>query len=359
MKKFLIIFAAVVMILAACGGQWAERSVPIVNQVESGESWPTKEWRTSPAEQQGMDEARLVEMFAYIDEEDWDLDGLLIIRNGTIVAEKYYPPYSREQPHELYSVTKSIVSTLIGIAMADGAIEDVNQKVITFFPNKRFDNLDARKADIQLEDLLTMRSGLAWLEGWTAYQGLGRSSDAISYVLDLEMAVEPGSRFNYCSGCSHVLAGIIQETTGMNLLDYAHENLFNPLGISDVTWETDRNGIPMGGWGLELTPREMAKLGYLYLNNGRWEDQQIVTEAWIRDSTAAGMKVDPRTDYGYQWWIIPELNLYAAQGLYGQKIYVLPDQEMVVVITADLRGADIGLDLVEDWIIPAIILQEP
>ena len=140
----------------------------------------------------------------------------------------------------------------------------------------------------------------------------------------------------------------------MNTLDYAQEQLFDPLGISDVYWETDRNGIPNGGWGLELTSRDMAKFGYLFLQNGVWDGQQIVPEAWVKDSTEPGREVTPELDYGYQWWIFPDKNIFAAQGLAGQKIYVVPALNMVVVFTADLEYTEIELDLVEDWIIPAV-----
>lgn len=355
MKKLIALLFAAVVLGSACSGQQVETNTLTINDVQTGDYWPTQGWRTSPAEAQGMDGERLDEMFAFIDEGGWDLDGVLIIRNGYIVAEEYNPPYSPDQPHVLYSVTKSFVATLVGIAVKDGYIESVDQKVIAFFPDKEFQNLDARKANMRLEDLLTMQPGLAWVEGWPAYQGVSSSQDAISYVMNLEMAVDPGTKFNYCSGCSHILAGIVQGTTGMNLQDYAQQKLFAPLGISNLTWETDKNGIPIGGWGLEITPRDMAKLGYLYLKNGHWEDQQVVSETWISDSIAAGREVDPFVDYGYQWWIYPELNIYAAQGLYGQKIYVIPDHDLVVVITADLRQTDIGLELVEDWILPSVI----
>jgi CubicO group peptidase (beta-lactamase class C family) len=211
------------------------------------------------------------------------------------------------------------------------------------------------KEDMILEDVLTMRTGLGWVEGMEAYRGLTSSGDAVSYVLNFNMVDSPGAEFNYCSGCSHLLSAIVQETTGMNTLDYANERLFDPLGISNVYWETDWSGIPIGGWGLELAARDMAKFGYLYLNNGFWDGQQVVPEDWVRVSTEAGREVEPGLDYCYQWWVFPDDNMYAAQGLGGQKIYVLPDLDMVVVFTADMQDTSLELDLVLEWIIPAVV----
>jgi CubicO group peptidase (beta-lactamase class C family) len=352
-KKSLIILFILFIAVSACSPGWVQRDIAAVDEAQYEPYWPTKGWRTSPAEAQGVNSDRLSEMFAYIDEQRVDIDSVVVIRNGYIIAEQYYPPYSQDDPHVLYSCTKSFMSALVGIAIAEGKIEGVEETVIGLFPEKQFNNLDARKSEMILEDLLTMRSGLAWVEGWPAYQGLATSLDAISYVVDMEMSDTPGESFNYCSGCSHVLSGIILETTGMNTLDFAQDRLFEPLGISNVNWETDRSGIPIGGWGLFLTPRDMAKFGYLYLHNGLWDGHQIVPEVWVSTSVEPGRNVEPGVDYAYQWWVYPEQSLFAAQGLEGQKIIVIPNLDMVVVFTADLKNTDIEWDLVENWIIPA------
>jgi CubicO group peptidase (beta-lactamase class C family) len=354
MKKYLLLIFAAILALSACSGGPVQTAAPQTSAKQYDPYWPTEGWRTAPAEAMGMDADRLAEMLAYIDQQDWDIDSILIVRDGYVVTEKYYAPYSRDRSHTLYSVTKSFMSALIGIAIQNGFIEGVDLIVVDFFPDRKFDNLDPRKAEMTLQDLLTMRAGLAWVEGETAYRGLSVSPDAISYVLNLPMAAQPGTVFDYCSGCSHVLSGIIQETTGMDPLDYAQERLFEPLGISDVYWETDHSGLPIGGWGLMLTPRDMARFGYLYLQNGFWDGQQVVPEDWVRASVEAGREVAPGLDYGYQWWILPELNAFNASGLYGQEIYVIPDLDMVVVFTAHVLNPDFMDDLVEHWIIPAV-----
>lgn len=179
MKKTLIIFFITILTVSACGGGLVQTDIPGVSDAQNGIYWPTDGWRTSPAEEQGMDADRLAQMFAFIDEQNHlDIHSVLVVRNGFIVAEKYYPPYSEDKRHILYSCTKSFMSALIGIAIEDGYIEGVEETVVDFFPDQQFQNLDALKTEMKLEDLLTMRAGLAWTEGMPAYQGLSSFSSA-------------------------------------------------------------------------------------------------------------------------------------------------------------------------------------
>ena len=228
----------------------------------------------------------MAQVFETIDQRELEIDSVLVIRNGTIVAEKYYPPYTENSRHALYSCTKSFISALVGMAIDDGYIDGINEPVLDFFPERTFANLDERKESMTLEDLLTMRSGLDWNEGMPVYQEMMDTRDWVGFVLDKPMAAEPGSQFKYCSGCSHVMSAIIQETTGLNTLEYAQSHLFEPLGITNLYWELDGSGIPNGGWGLEINPRDMAKFGYLYLNNGTWDGQQIVPSDWVQEFNA-------------------------------------------------------------------------
>jgi len=305
-------------------------------------------------EDQGMETALLDQVFATIDHQRLGIDSVLVVRNGYIITEKYYPPYATDTQHVLYSCTKSFISALIGIAIEEDYIESVDQLVLDFFPDHTFANLDARKQAMTLEDLLTMRSGLDWNEGMPTYQAMMETQDWVAYVLDKPMETDPGTHFNYCSGCSHVMSAIIAETTGIDTLEYAQARLFEPLGITNYYWELDGSGIPNGGWGLHMSPREMAKFGYLFLNEGSWDGQQIVPSAWVRKSTQAGLATGRSVDYAYQWWVYPTSNLYAAEGLYGQFIFVIPDLAMVVVFTADMLNPSPIFDLLEDWIIPAV-----
>ena len=314
--------------------------------------WPTEGWRISTPEEQGLDSARLERMLDAIDDQQLNVHSVLVVRNGYIIAETYYPPFQQDTKHQLYSVTKSFISALVGIAIEKGYIGGVDQRVVGFFPEREFANHDGRKAAMTLEHLLTMTSGLDWEEGMPTYQEMGRTKDWVHYVLDKPITADPGSQFNYCSGCSHVMSAIIQETTGMGTLEFAQRHLFEPLGISNVYWETDRSGIPNGGWGIEMTPRDMAKFGYLYLNDGVWDEQQIVPAAWVRTSVEGDTTFDDGWRYGYQWWIYPSFGAYAAIGLGAQIIFVMPDMEMVVVFTAAMDDADVLFELIED-LVPA------
>ena len=329
-------------------------SAPLLPTAATATYWPTKAWRTSTPEEQGMDSQKLAQMLAAVRQQHLSLHSLLIIRNGYLVSETYFGSYDRDTRHDLYSCTKSFVSTLIGIAIDKSLIDRTDRRVVDFFPGRTFANLDAQKQDMTLDDLLTMRSGLDWQEGDPIYGAMYRSRDWVKFVLDQPMAQPPGSRFNYCSGCSHVLSAILQERTGMNTRDFADQYLFKPLGISSVEWEADAAGISVGGWGLRLTPRDMAKLGYLYLRDGQWDGKQIVSARWVQNATTRHTPTDGDQGYGYQWWTYPSLAGYAALGRFGQTIFVIPASDLVIVTTAEADGHDGILQLIEQYIVPAV-----
>jgi CubicO group peptidase (beta-lactamase class C family) len=204
-----------------------------------------------------------------------------------------------------------------------------------------------------LEHLLTMTSGLEWVEGDSAYRAIYASRDWVKSMMDMPMRSQPGAQFNYCSGCSHVLSAIVQAKTGRNVRDFAEKELFAPLGIVGARWDTDTQGIPIGGWGLQLTPREMAKLGFLYLHNGVWDGRQIVSAEWVRTATEKHTSTDSQLGYGYQWWIYPRWGAYAALGLNGQTIFVVPDLNLIIVTTAATDGHDAIFRLIDQYIVPA------
>jgi CubicO group peptidase (beta-lactamase class C family) len=320
----------------------------------SNVEWPTTGWNTSTPEAQGIDSAKLAEMLQDIDQQGLNLHSLLIIRHGYLVSENYFGSQDVNTRHQLYSVTKSFIATLIGIALDKGYIQDTDQRVVDFFPDRQFDNLSERKEEMTLDDLLTMRSGLDWEEGEPAYREMYTSSDWLKAVMDKPMAAEPGRLFNYCSGCSHVLSAILQETTGQNPRDFADEFLFKPLGITDYRWDTDAEGRAVGGWGLQLTPRDMAKLGYLYLHNGEWDGQQIVSAKWVEEVTRLRTGTDGELGYGYQWWLFTPANVYMALGLDGQTIAVVPQLDLIVVTTAQINGHDAIFRLIQQDIVPAV-----
>jgi CubicO group peptidase (beta-lactamase class C family) len=301
-----------------------------------------------------MEAEKLAQMLETIQEQKLGFHSLLVIRHGYLVSETYFGSYQQDARHDQYSVTKSFLSTLIGTALDKGYIDSTSQRVVDFFPGYTFANPDSQKEAMTLEDVLTMRTGLDWDEGDAAYQDLYISPDWVQYMLDEPMAASPGTQFNYCSGCSHLLSAILLQTTGSNPRDFAEKNLFEPLGLSDVMWESNPAGIPIGGWGLRLTPREMAKLGYLFLHNGQWDGQQIVSAQWVENATRSYTETGDSLGYGYQWWTVPSLGAYTALGRYGQTIMVIPGSDLVIVTTAQMEDHDQIFQLVEQYILPAV-----
>jgi CubicO group peptidase (beta-lactamase class C family) len=323
--------------------------------------WPTDGWRTSTPEEQGMDSELLTEMLAHIEENRVRIDSVTIVRHGYLVLDAYLRSYEKGAKHELYSCTKSVTSALVGIAMDQGHIQSVDQPVLSFFPERTVANLAARKEAMTLEHLLTMTDGLDWVRKDIRFTSSGdttpemmQSSDWVQFTLDRRMAEEPGTRWNYNSGASHLLSAIIQETTGMTALELAQEYLFGPLGISEVVWSGGNQGRNYGGSRLQMTPHDMAKFGYLYLNEGLWDGEQIVPTAWVEASTT-NHSPTPEIYYGYQWWVMPWAGYYSAIGARGQYIIVLPELDMVVVFTSDLMPEDqlIPLLLLAFYVIPS------
>ncbi|NLG97771.1 MAG: serine hydrolase [Chloroflexi bacterium] len=316
--------------------------------------WPTSGWKTAGPEQQGVDAQKLAEMQAYIEQSGLNLHSLLIVRNGYIVSETYYNGSSQSAEHELFSVTKSVIATLIGMAV-DQAKLAIDQPVSDFLPVADYANPSPSKQAMTVEDLLTMTSGLDWPEVDSTFRSMYMSRDWVRWVMDLPMREELGETFLYCSGCSHVLSAILQQSVGMTAEEYAKRNLFAPLGIRDYSWEKDAQGISVGGWGLSLTARDMAKLGYLYLRNGEWDGEQILSQEWIAAAASKHVDTDGDLGYGYQWWIYPDYGAYTALGRDGQTIFVIPDMDLVIVTTAKITNHDPIFDLIDQYIVPAVV----
>lgn len=312
------------------------------------------EWTTSTPEEQGMDSAALAKAVEIGKQTDLNLHSLLVIRNGVIVSETYYGSFEQDTAHELFSVTKSFTSTLIGIALDQGKLDGIDRPALEYFPKLQVEAVDAEKSAMTVEHLLTMTSGLDWLEGDPIYRSMYMSRDWNKFVLDTPMRVPPGTEFNYCSGCSHVLSAILSETIGMDEREFADKNLFGPLGIDDYEWDTSAEVNLIGGWGLFLTSRDMARLGYLFLQDGKWQGKQIVSADWVLKATEKHVETGGDWDYGYQWWVEPELGAYSASGRYGQHIYVHPASNLVVVTTAAADDGGPILDMIKEVILPAV-----
>jgi len=332
---------------------------PIVPSPSSPQ--PAWQWPRSTPEAQGVSSNILAAMLEKIHQDNRQIHSLLIIRHGVLILEVFVHPFRPETRHAVYSVTKSITATLVGIALDKGMLESINKPVADFFPNLPIDN--PRKKEITVENLLAMNSGVEWTEplhsGLSDHWGILESSNPVEYFFSPALVAEPGQVFNYNSGGSHLLSIILQQETSSTGADFARQHLFTPLDITDFTWDKDYTRHTVGGTGLALLPVDMAKIGQLYLDNGRWQDEQILSADWIKTSTQIHSQPSPDVGYGYQWWLRPQGDYYAL-GWGGQQIRVLPKQDMVIVITAGESGEYIlHNDLVDGYLIPAVQSNNP
>jgi CubicO group peptidase (beta-lactamase class C family) len=355
MKLKQVTFSAIIcLLLSACFGQPQQivENDPFINR---NALWPTRRWQVSTLPEQGLEPAYFEEMQDYIEQNRYDIHSLLVIRHGYLVYEEYGSIYSADMTHNQYSVTKSVVGTLVGIAIDQGYIPGVDEPILELLPDRIVSNVDRRKPNITLDHVLTMSAGIDWQEGDPAFDALYTSQDWVQHMLEKPMSAEPGSHFLYCSGCSHLLTAVLAESTGQDVIKFANENLFKPLGITDYTWNKDAQDIPVGGWGLFLTPRDMAKIGYLYLNQGQWDGKQVVSTDWIDRSTSPRIQTGGNLEYGYQWWIYSHYDAYTAMGRYGQTIFVIPKFDMVIVVTAEASSHDPIFDIIDRYIVPSVL----
>lgn len=314
-----------------------------------------------------MDSEKLAGMLDYLREQDqFNIHNLLIIRNGYVVTDAYFYPFAEGWLHDLASVTKSFTSSLIGIAIEEGHIDSVQQPVFDLFPGHSAANVDANKEAITVEDLLTMSSGFECINYpvEATLSEMMASPDWVQFTLDLPMAEEPGTHWVYCSPNTHLLSAIIRETSGMSALELAQESLFAPLGISDVIWPPDPQGNTHGWGDLIMTPRDMAKLGFLYLQQGEWDGQQVLPPDWVAAATNSSMSLPSSAaaeEYGYSWWLNPSDSYYYADGRGGQRIFVFPDLEMIVVTTGGGGPDQYGVldTLLTSHILPAAEADAP
>lgn len=293
------------------------------------------DWRTVPAAEVGLDPKRLeraVERIAQLD----GLHGVLVARHGKLVVERHFRGSAGNRPHNLKSASKSVLSALAGLAIEKGLL-DLDQPIADVLPEAA-DLDDTGKRAITVRHLLTMTSGLE-STSFGNYGSWVASRNWVRAALARPLQAEPGTRFSYSTGSTHLLSATLSRAAGRSTHDFAREHLFDPLGISRSAWARDRQGVHMGGNNLSLLPRDMLKFGQLYLNRGRWNGSQLLPWRWVDQSTRPG-RVGPRGrgriygGYGYLWWLrgTRERGAYIASGYGGQYIYVAPAEDLVVVI---------------------------
>ena len=301
--------------------------------------WPTTGWHHATPEEQGFDSAGLANALLTIRAKHILVHSLLIVRRGEVVVNATFYPYDGITPHDVASVTKSITTTLIGIAIDQGRIR-LDQPVVSFFSDRPIANRDARKERITVRHLLTMSSGLdctkerdeaTLKEMWTA-------ADWVQFVLDRPVRWEPGSQFVYCSPGSHLLSAILQQATGQTALEFARQNLFEPLGITNVIWPADPQGVTRGWGDIRLLAADMAKIGFLWRNQGMWDGRRVVSRAWVADSVKPHISTGEGEHYGYGWWVHAgreegDYDHYRADGRGGQYIVVVPSLDVIIAST--------------------------
>ena len=309
--------------------------------VSDKDYWPAAAWRTSTPEEQGLDSASLAEGLQALKDQAVAIDSLLIVRNGYVVLDAYFSPYDCTFPHDMASVTKSVMTTLIGIAVDQGKLR-LDQTMVSFFPDRTIANLDDSKRSITVRDLVSNRNGMesgCFARDEPTLDAMRAQPDWVQAALDRKMTSAPGTAFCYDSPGMHLLSAILQKATGMKTLDFARQYLFTPLGIQAGAWEDDPQGYTHGWGDLHLKPEDAARIGYLMLQGGMWNGKQIVSSSWVDAATKPQSRfVGNEYAYGYGWWISP-LDFYA-EGRGGQAVRVIPSHNMVIVITGG--GFDFG-----------------
>ena len=342
--------------------------------------WPTTGWQTADLVTLRMDSEKLSELEPVIKSHYSNINGIVIVRNGYIAYEKYYNGYGPDDMHHMTSVTKSVISALVGIAINAGYIQSVEQKVLDFFPEYIPDVADSQKREVTIRHLLTMTTPYPFEDWHEPLDKLCMQPDWVKYTLDMLGQKGTLGAFKYSTAGAHLLSAIITRSTGRSAREFANERLFKSIGMKVIPdhemksfgfedlfgknvkgWVKDPNGNSTGGWGLTLTPRDMARFGFLYLNNGLWNNQQIISKAWVDESTTPHSEtriVELVAKYGYLWWLREEDGVFAylAQGDGGNVICYIPKKDLVVAIASEfiMNPRDRWI-LIKEHIIPAVI----
>ena len=304
---------------------------------------PGDGWEVSTPEEEGLDPVRVGELY-YKAAQHERLFGLLVVKNGRLIAEDYFNEGSAGQKARVQSVTKSVTSALVGIALDRGCLSSVDDRMIEYFPDVADGITDPRKEQITIRQMLQMRAGYPWEESDPAlWDGL-LSGRYVPLIEAFPLVCDPGTAFHYSNLTANWLGIIVDRACGLNLRAYAEEHLFTPMGAEAGEWGTDWDGHNNGCGDLHLTARDMARFGLLYLNDGEYAGNQIVPSDWVRDSLRtysedAWDSIGRFRDvgYGYQWWSASagDHDVNFAWGHGGQLIVLVHDLDMVVVVTAD------------------------
>jgi CubicO group peptidase (beta-lactamase class C family) len=356
-----VIFVGLLALCASC------------NKEPAGIPFEAYSWESSSPENEGMDGVLLDSAIIRAIDHGF-VDALLVIRNGRIVAEAYFNGFTKDHPHNIMSVSKSMLSAIAGLVLEGPYGLDLEDKMLDYFPDYYSGGLDPRKQDINIEHLLTMRMGIEREShnNYSVYSELYQSENWIKSTIEYPLVNDPGERMRYNTFITHLLSGVISEATGQGTDKFARKKLFAPMGIDIDYWEKDPQGICFGGNSMHVTPREMAVFGLLYLQNGMLEGKQIVPQSWVEQSLTPSTDLTHPNEWGswknynyaYLWWLgqFSGYDSFMGYGYGGQFVIVFPDLALIVVTTANnnippeaTNAQEWALfDLVNDYILPSI-----
>lgn len=304
---------------------------------------------------QGIDPSAIVAFVDGIKENNLEVHSFILVRHGHQVAQGWWHPYRAELPHMLFSLSKSFTSTAVGLAVNEGLLS-VEDYVVDFFPEERPEQVGDNLAAMRVRHLLTMTTGHA--EDTLNRTVRATDRNWVKAFLSLPVEHEPGAPFVYNSGATYMLSAIVQKLTGQPLVDYLRPRLFDPLGIDYAVWESCPMGINTGGWGLNITTDAIARFGQLYLQQGKWQGNQLIPADWVAAATSyqtpnQGDNPEWAQGYGYQFWMCRH-NAYRGDGAFGQFCIVMPEQDAVLAITSGVGNMQAVLDQVWEHLLPAM-----
>jgi hypothetical protein len=315
----------------------------------------------SVPEAEGVSSAGIITFLDSVAVSRHEFHSFMFLRHGKVISEGWWNPYRPEFRHTLYSTSKSFTSTAVGFAVSEKRLT-VNDKVISFFPKDLPDTISPFLAEMKVRDLLTMSVGQ---DPDPTTRLVANDTNWVKAFLSLPLKNEPGKVFLYNSMATYMLSAIVQKVTGEKVMDYLTPRLFQPLAIEGADWEVDPRGINTGGWGLRVKTEDMAKLGQLYLQKGKWNGKQVLPAAWVEEATT--FKIDQAPDapqakkdlsdwmqgYCYQFWRCRN-NAFRADGAYGQYIIIMPDQDAVIAIQCESPNMQDEINLVWKYLLPSI-----
>ena len=308
--------------------------------------------RSTP-EAQGISSTALLEIVSEADAQFDQMNSIMLLRHGCVVAEGWWSPYRSEDRHQLYSLSKSFTSTAVGLAAAEGKL-DIHDLVLKHFADQASKEPSAKLSAMRVKDLLTMSTGHQ-----TEPPMRERDAPWVQTFLNHPVEHTPGAHFLYNTPATYMQSALVQKVTGQKLVDYLQTRLFQPLGIEDPLWEESPQGISVGGSGLNVRTEDIAKFGQLYLQKGVWKGKQLVPADWIAMATSKQVSngSDPNSDwnqgYCFQFWRCRH-NCYRGDGAFGQYCIVMPDYDAVLAITSGQGNMQAPLNLVWDKLLPAM-----